>query len=97
MAGALTAVQPDAGYSVKEPVIFGALGVRYLLPVPGKAQPYVLGGFGLANVTQDVKFTVAGRDVTGNMQQYGIVLGTDLTGDFINPILVVGGGVSYSI
>ena len=97
IAGALAAVQPSAGYSVKEPVTFGALGVRYLLPVAGKVQPYVLGGFGIANVTRDVKFTVGGSDVTANMQQYGIVLGTDLTGDFTKPILVVGGGVSYPV
>jgi hypothetical protein len=31
------------------------------------------------------------------MQQYGIVLGSDLTGDFTKPILVIGGGATYPV
>jgi hypothetical protein len=99
MAVYLSTVDPNASFSVKEPVIFGALGLRYLLPVPGKVQPYLLGGFGIAKVTQNVKFFSGGTDVTANLQQspYFTVLGTDLTGDFTKPMFVVGGGVSVPV
>ena len=49
IAGGLTSSQGTAvGYSVKQPVTFFVGGVRYLVPMSGKAQPYVLGGFGVA-------------------------------------------------
>lgn len=98
MAGALASVQSNVDFSVKEPVIFGAIGARYVIPIQGsKLQPYVLGGVGIAKVTQDVKFLVGGTDVTNNMQQFGIVLGTDVLGEFTKPLIVFGGGVSYPI
>jgi opacity protein-like surface antigen len=99
IAGAVAAINPSASYSVKEPVTFGAVGVRYLLPVSGKTQPYVLGGLGIAKVTSDVKFFVGGSDVTASLQQdpYQIVLGSDLSGSFTKPMFVVGGGVTYPV
>jgi len=99
MAGALTAIDPTASFSVKEPVTFGTFGVRYLVPVSGKAQPYVLGGGGIAKVTPDVKFFAGGSDVTANLQQapYYVVLGSDLSGSSTKPMFVVGGGVAVPV
>jgi opacity protein-like surface antigen len=95
---ALAQTQSNVGVSVKEPVTFGIAGVRYLIPVTGtKLQPYVMGGIGIAKVTQDVKFTVGGTDVTAGLQQFGVQLGTDLSGDFTKAMLALGGGVAVPV
>jgi hypothetical protein len=95
IANALADTQSNVGFSVKEPVIFVDAGVRFSLFPPGqsKIRPYVMAGAGVAKVTQDVKFTVGGSDVTSTIQQYGIVLGSDLSGDFTKAMIVFGGGV----
>jgi opacity protein-like surface antigen len=92
------------GYSVKEPATFGVAGLRYLIPISGsgrsplgKAQPYIMGGVGIAKVQKDVVFTISGTDVTGNLQQYGVFLGTDLSGSFTKPMLTLGGGVALPV
>ncbi|HEX3704445.1 MAG TPA: outer membrane beta-barrel protein [Vicinamibacterales bacterium] len=98
IAGSLGQTQSQVGYSAKEPVVFGDAGVRYLVPVSGTSlQPYVLGGFGIARVKQDATFSVGGSDVTGNLAQYGIVLGTDLSSTFTNPLLVLGAGLTVPV
>ncbi len=98
IAGSLSQTQSPVGFSAKQPVAFGDAGVRYLLPVTGTSlQPYVMGGFGIARVKQDARFTVSGSDVTGNLAQYNIVLGTDLSGSFTKPLLVLGGGLTVPI
>ena len=98
IAGGLSQTQANVGFSAKEPVTFGAAGVRYVVPVSGsKAMPYVLAGFGMAKVKQDVTFTVGGNDVTSTLPSLGVQLGTDLSGDFTKPMFVVGGGVAYPI
>jgi opacity protein-like surface antigen len=96
MAGALSQAATGSAFTVREPVSFGAAGVKWLVPMQGsKVQPYVMAGAGIASVKQDVKFTVNGTDVTSNIQQYGIVLGSDLSGSFSKPMLVLGAGVTY--
>jgi opacity protein-like surface antigen len=98
IAGALTQAQSNSvGYTVKEPVTFGVAGVKYLIPVNSKAQPYVLGGIGVARYTKDVRFLVAGTDVTGSIVQYGVVLGSDLSGAFTRAMLTLGGGVVWPV
>jgi opacity protein-like surface antigen len=98
IAGALSQTQANVGFSTKEPAVFAAGGVKYIMPVAGsKARPYVLGGFGMAKVKRDVAFTVGGSDVTSTLSQYGIVLGTDLSGDFTKPMFVAGGGVTWPV
>ena len=83
------------GYTVKEPVTFGVAGLKYLIAVSSNLQPYVLGGFGVARYTKDVRFLVGGTDVTGNVAQYGVVLGSDLSGAFTRPMLTLGLGVTW--
>ena len=98
MAGALSQTQANAGFSVKEPVTFGAAGLRFLIPVAdSKVQPYVMAGGGIAKVSQNATFTVGGTDVTGNLAQFNIVLGSDLSGSFTKPMFVLGGGVTYPL
>jgi opacity protein-like surface antigen len=79
-------------------VTFGAVGARFLIPVAdSKVQPYVMAGGGIAKVSQNATFTVGGTDVTGNLAQFNIVLGSDLSGSFTKPMFVLGGGVTYPL
>ena len=99
IAGALSQVQNNVGYTVKQPVTFGVAGVKYLVPAAGTVQPYVMGGVGMAKVSQNVAFTVGGTDVTSSLSQpqYGsIALGSDLSGSFTKPMFTLGGGVTWS-
>jgi opacity protein-like surface antigen len=96
IASYLAQTQSNVGYSVKQPLTFGVGGIRYLLPLSGsKLLPYVSAGFGVAKVSNDVTFSIAGSDVTSNLAQYGVVLGSDLSGGFTKPMFTFGGGVSY--
>jgi opacity protein-like surface antigen len=100
IAGALSQVQTNVGYTVKQPVTFGAAGVKYLVPATGSVQPYMIAGIGMAKVSQNVAFTVGGTDVTSSLSQpqYGsIALGSDLTGSFTKPMFTLGGGVALSV
>ena len=94
IAGGLGQTQSGVGFSAKQPVAFGDVGVRYLVPASGtNLQPYVLMGIGIARVTNDARFAVDGTDVTGNLDQYGVALGTGLSGRFTKPLLTLGAGL----
>jgi opacity protein-like surface antigen len=99
IAGYLTTSQSGSvSYSVKQPVAFGDAGVRYLIPTSiAKVEPYVLGGFGFARVSQDVHFFVAGTDVTSSLDQFRVVLGSDLSGDVTKPLMMLGGGIAWPV
>ncbi len=98
IAGGLSQIASNVGFSVKSPVTFGVVGVKFLIPVEGsKVMPYVLAGGGAASVKQNSVFTVGGTDVTSNLAQFGTVLGTDVSGSFTKPMFSVGGGVAYPI
>lgn len=95
VAAGLALVQSAAvTYSVKEPVTFFGGGVRYPFVVPdSKVTPYVLGGFGAAQVTKDVAFQLGGVAATAATLAPYVTIGTDLSGDFTKPMLILGGGV----
>ena len=97
IAGFLSQTQANVQFRVKQPVTFGVAGLKYLVPMAGSSlRPYVMGGGGLAQVKQDVVFTVGGTDVTPNLAtQFGVQLGTDLSGTFTKPMLVIGAGVMW--
>lgn len=97
IAGALSSVQSGSSYSVAEPVSFLAAGAKYLTPPVGRLQPYVLGGFGLATVKKDVVFNVDNVDVTSRLDDYGIVLGSDLSGSTSSAMFVLGAGATLPI
>jgi opacity protein-like surface antigen len=98
IAGGLTAVQSGAvSYSVKQPIEFGMIGVRYTIPHSGKLHPYVEFTGGLGRIKRDVRFSIAGTDVTDNLSKYNAVLGTDLAGTETKLMLGGGVGVVYDI
>ena len=99
IAGFLSQTQSGVAFSVKEPVTFGVVGVKYNVPIAGsKVRPYVMGGGGMASVKQNVAFTVGGSDITSALAStYGVQLGTDLSGTFTSPMIVIGGGAAYPV
>jgi opacity protein-like surface antigen len=97
IAGALGQTQSGVSYAVREPVTFGAAGVRYLFDSTTRLRPYLLAGGGIARVRRDVTFAVGGTDVTDTLGQYGIVLGTDLSGSSTRPMLLFGAGAAYPV
>ena len=94
IAGFLSQTQSGVAFTVKQPVTFGVGGVRYGVPV-GKVEPYVLGGVGVAQVKRDVAFTVGGTDVTSNLQNLGVALGTDLSGSETKAMISLGAGIAW--
>jgi len=85
-----------AGYTAKEPVTTGLAGIQYEFPTEsGKVFPYVMAGAGIAHLTRDVSFTVAGADVTGTLPQLGVVLGSDLSGSSSRAMLQFGAGIFW--
>lgn len=98
IGGYLTQVQSSAvAFSVKQPMGFGIAGVRYTIPYDEEFEPYLLGGFGLARVEHDVKFTVGGTDVTDNIGTYGVALGKDLAGSQMKAMASVGAGLVWHV
>lgn len=83
--------------SAKEPITFGVFGVRYRIPSSGKVQPYVALGGGAAQVKKEVQFSNAGTDVTANVAQFGVILGTDLSGSETKAMLSVGAGIVWPV
>jgi opacity protein-like surface antigen len=97
IAGALSQTQANVTYTVRQPVTFGVAGLKILVPTGGMVHPYALAGAGIANVRQDVSFAVGGTDVTSSLPtQFGVTLGTDLSGSFTKPMFVAGGGAMLS-
>jgi opacity protein-like surface antigen len=95
IALALAQLQTGAvSYSVKEPVTFIVGGVRYRIPSASMLKPYILGGVGVAMVTKDVKFLIAGADASSSLAQY-VTVGTDIAGDETKLMFTLGGGVVW--
>ena len=97
IAGFLSQTQANVTFRVKQPVTFGVAGLKFVVPTAGSIRPYVLAGGGLASVKQDVAFSVGGSDVTSNLPtQFGVQLGSDLSGTFTKPMVVAGAGAMWS-
>jgi opacity protein-like surface antigen len=96
-SAALIASAIQGQFTAKEPLTFGLAGLRFLMGSSGSVQPYLLGGAGIARMKKEVAFTVNGSDVTNSIQQFGVVLGTDLSGSETKPMLTVGGGVAWTV
>jgi opacity protein-like surface antigen len=97
IATELARTQSGVGFSAKQPTTFGAGGLRFVFPTTSKVEPYVLVGAGVAQVKKDVTYSVNGSDVTSNLAQYGIVLGTDLSGSESKLMLDLGAGVAVPV
>jgi opacity protein-like surface antigen len=87
----------SVNFAAKEPITFGVGGLKYAIATGGRAEPYVMGGVGVASVSTNARFLVAGTDVTGNITSYGVTLGTDLSGASTKPMLDFGGGVTWPL
>lgn len=97
IAGSLSQVQSNVGFTVKEPATFFDGGIRFALSssTTSRVHPYVMGGFGFASLKKDVRFTAGGTDITTSLDQppYFVTLGTDLTGTSSHALVMGGGGV----
>jgi opacity protein-like surface antigen len=97
VAAYLAQTQPNVASHVKEPITFGLIGVRYPLFERAKFVPYVSFGVGAAKLSRKVNFTIAGSDVTSNLSQYGVTVGTDLTLEETKAMVGFGLGVVYNV
>jgi opacity protein-like surface antigen len=88
---------PNASYSVKQPVDFVDAGVRYQIDIDSKLMPYVLAGVGVGMVKSRATFSVNGTDVTANISQYNVALGSDLSGTASKLMGVAGAGARYPL
>jgi len=93
----LSRTQSNVAYTAKQPVTFGVAGFRFPFATTTKLEPYVLAAGGVAQVKKDVTFTIGGSDVTSNLAQYGVVLGTDLSGSETKAMLSFGAGVAWPV
>lgn len=90
-------VQSGLTYQVKQPVTTVQAGIRYSLPKQrGQYLPYLVVGGGMARLTRGVTYTVGRNDVTDRLGQYGVTLGSDLSGDVTKGMVSVGGGVEWN-
>ncbi len=83
IAGALEATQGQpASSSVKVPAFYAGLGARWVFENVSFAnfRPYVIVTFGGTHTDIQSTFTLGGADVTNSLPQYGVTLGSDLTG-----------------
>jgi len=76
--------------TIEAPAFYGGGGIRVMLS-GGSTRPYIIGTGGVARLVLKPVFTLAGTDVTTNLTQYGITLGSDLTGEVTKPAF--GGGI----
>jgi opacity protein-like surface antigen len=97
IANYLARTQNNVAYTAEQPVTFGVAGIRFPFATTSKLEPYVLVGGGVAQVKKDVTFTIGGSDVTNNLAQYGVVLGTDLSGSETKGMLAFGAGLAWPV
>jgi opacity protein-like surface antigen len=93
----LAQTETNVGYHAEQPATMGGGGLRFRFGGTVKAEPYLLIGLGVAKVEKKVSFTINGTDVTSNLPQYGVVLGTDLSGTETKAMLSLGGGVAWAV
>lgn len=77
--------------SIKVPAFYGGGGIRIMFRNAGRVHPFVTVGGGMARLTLKPAFVLGGSDVTASLSQYGVTLGTDLSGTLMKP--AVNGGV----
>lgn len=70
------------------------IGARYRLMARGTWDPYVLLGVGVASVKTQTNFAINGTDITGSIGDFGVSLGSDLSGTLTKGLLVIGAGVN---
>ena len=96
IAGFLSRNQSNVTFQAKQPIAFGVGGLRYPWTAYGPVEPYVLAGAGVARVKKDLTFALSGTEVSGNLERYGVVLGSDLSGTETDAMFTLGGGVTWA-
>jgi opacity protein-like surface antigen len=92
IAAGIAANAGPTDYRVKQPVTFGVVGIKAILPTSTSLEPYIALGGGAAQVKRDVTFTSTGGDVS----QFA-TLGQDLSGTETKGMLSVGGGLGWPV
>jgi opacity protein-like surface antigen len=83
-----------ASVSVAQKATYFDAGLKYRLAERGRWRPYGLVGLGLARVKTESNFSVNGNDVTNQLDQFGVLLGSDLSGSVTKFFLTVGVGAN---
>lgn len=84
-----------ASATIDIPTWFAGGGIRYFLGSGASIRPYVIGQAGVARVALRPAFSLGGADVTSSLEQYGVTLGSDLTGTATRPAF--GGGLGVVV
>jgi hypothetical protein len=79
--------------TIKAPAFYAGGGLHLMLTGVQRVRPFVSVGAGVARVTLQPAFTLGGADVTASLPQYGVTLGSDLTGSLTKPAFAGGVGV----
>jgi hypothetical protein len=79
--------------AIDAPAWYVGGALRIMLGSNGRVRPFVVAGAGAARLTLQPSFTLSGADVTASLPQYGVTVGSDLTGTFTEPAFDGGGGV----
>jgi hypothetical protein len=83
----------SASGTVKAPAFYAGAGARIVFVHSGMVRPYVTVGGGAAHIARQPTFTLGNGDVTNSLGQYGVTLGSDLTGEVTKPAFSGGFGV----
>jgi hypothetical protein len=84
-----------ASAAVKAPASLFMGGLRFVIHQSGDLRLFVQAGAGVARVTFEPTFLLAGADITRQLPQYGVTLGSDLTGATTGA--AYGGGIGLEV
>ena len=84
-----------SGSTVQKATYYDA-GLKWRLPAYDRWRPYALLGVGAASVKTEPSFSIAGTDVTSRLAQFGVQLGSDLSGTLTKVFLTVGVGTNIT-
>jgi len=80
--------------TVEAPAVYMGAAFRMDL-TGGPIRPYFIVGGGVARLSYQPTFTLGGSDVTTSLPQYGVTLGSDLTGEVTKPAVTGAFGVIF--
>jgi opacity protein-like surface antigen len=92
IAGAL-----NATFQAKQPATYFDGGIVKRFSTSHNVTPYALFGLGGAKVSNNVTFAIAGTDITSQLAQHGVQLGTDLSGGYTKLFVTLGAGAHVTL
>ena len=87
-----TQLGPTSG-TITAPAFYAGGGVRVPFKRSGNWRPYIVVTGGVARVVLRPEIVLSGGDITSRLPQFGITLGSDLTGVLTKPAISGGFGV----